>query len=131
FLRNRLTRIAPLYWTITFAVFGVALAAPSLMQSTTADPLHLLKSLAFIPSARGDGQLHPTVFVGWTLNYEMMFYLLFALGMMLPRRWLGLAMTGGLLVAAVVAGLVIRPQNQVVQFYVQPVILEFGAGMAL
>lgn len=131
FLRNRLTRIAPLYWTVTFAVFGVALAAPSLMQSTTADPLHLAKSLAFIPSARGDGQMHPTVFVGWTLNYEMMFYVLFALGMTLPRRWLGLAATGGLLAAAVLAGLVLKPQNQVVQFYVQPVVLEFGAGMAL
>jgi peptidoglycan/LPS O-acetylase OafA/YrhL len=131
FLRNRFTRIAPLYWTITFAVFAVALAAPRLMQSTTADPIHLLKSLAFIPSARGDGQMHPTVFVGWTLNYEMMFYVLFALGMMLPGRWLGLAATGALLVAAVVAGQLLRPQNPVAQFYLQPVILEFGAGMAL
>lgn len=131
FLRNRLTRIAPLYWTITLAVFAIALVAPSLMQSTTADPLHLLKSLAFIPSARGDGQMHPTVFVGWTLNYEMMFYVLFALGMMLPGRWLGLAFTGALLVAAVAAGLLLKPHSRVLQFYFQPVILEFGAGMAL
>jgi exopolysaccharide production protein ExoZ len=101
------------------------------MQSTTADPIHLLKSLAFIPSARGDGQMHPTVFVGWTLNYEMMFYVLFALGMMLPGRWLGLVATGGLLVAVVVAGRVLHPHNPVAQFYIQPVILEFGAGMVL
>ena len=131
FLRNRLTRIAPLYWTITFAVFAIALAAPSLMQSTTADPIHLAKSLAFIPSARGDGQMHPTVFVGWTLNYEMMFYVLFALGMMLPGRWLGLAATGGVLVALVVGGRALQPHNPVAQFYIQPVILEFGAGMVL
>jgi len=131
FLRNRFTRIAPLYWTITLAVFAIALLAPALMQSTRADPVHLLKSLAFIPSARGDGQMHPTVFVGWTLNYEMMFYVLFALGMTLPVRWMGLVATGALLVAAVVAGQVLRPHDQVVQFYVQPVILEFGAGMVL
>ena len=131
FLRNRFTRIAPLYWTITFAVFAIALIAPALMQSTTADPVHLLKSLAFIPSARGDGQMHPTVFVGWTLNYEMMFYVLFALGMTLPHRWLGLAATGGVLVVMVLAGRGLQPHNPVAQFYIQPVILEFGAGMAL
>ena len=132
FLRNRLTRIAPLYWTITLAVFAIALIAPALLQGTTADPIQLLKSLAFIPFARAaDGAMHPTVFVGWTLNYEMMFYVLFALGMMLPGRWLGLAFTGALLVAAVAAGLVLRPRSPVLQFYVQPLILEFGAGMAL
>jgi exopolysaccharide production protein ExoZ len=131
FLRNRLTRIAPLYWTITFMVFAIALAAPALMQSTTADPVQLLKSLAFVPSPRADGMMFPTVFVGWSLNYEMMFYLLFALGMMLPGRAAGLALTGAVLVAAVAAGQLLHPADPVLRFYAQPVILEFGAGMAL
>ncbi|CAN7414150.1 acyltransferase family protein [Phenylobacterium sp. LjRoot219] len=49
FLRDRLTRIAPLYWAITLAVFAMAWVAPALLQSTTADPVHLLKSMAFVP----------------------------------------------------------------------------------
>jgi exopolysaccharide production protein ExoZ len=131
FLRNRLTRIAPLYWTITLAVFAVALVAPTLLQSTTADPLQLAKSLAFIPFARSDGQMHPVVFVGWTLNYEMGFYVLFAAGMMLPGRYLGLAATGVLLVAAVTWGELRPPASPILQFYFQPLILEFAGGMAL
>ena len=131
FLRNRVTRIVPLYWAITLAVFAVALVAPALMQSTTADPIQLLKSLAFIPFPRANGMMHPTVFVGWSLNYEMMFYVLFAIGMALPRRWLGIAVTCALLGLAVVAGLVLRPGDAALRFYFQPVILEFGAGMVL
>ena len=131
FLRNRLARIAPLYWTITLAVFAVALAAPALMQTTSADPVQLVKSLAFIPFARADGAMHPTVFVGWTLNYEMMFYVLFALGMALPGRWLGLIATGVAIALAAAAGQVFRPTAPVIAFYLQPVILEFAGGMAL
>jgi exopolysaccharide production protein ExoZ len=131
FLRNRATRIVPLYWAITFAVFAVALAAPSLLQSTSADPAHLLKSLAFIPYQRPDGAMHPVVFVGWTLNYEMAFYLIFALGLMLPSRLAGLAVSIAVLLAVALAGQVLQPKDPVLAFYTAPMILEFGAGMVL
>lgn len=131
FLRNRITRIVPLYWAVTFAVFGIALIAPRLLQSTTADPVGLAKSLAFIPYARPDGQLHPVVFVGWTLNYEMAFYVIFALGLMLPSRRAGLALSISVLVAAAVAGQALQPRDPVGYFYTAPMILEFGAGMVL
>jgi peptidoglycan/LPS O-acetylase OafA/YrhL len=130
FLRNRLTRVAPLYWAITLAVFALALVAPALLQSTTADPLQLLKSLAFIPYARADGAMHPVVFVGWTLNYEMAFYVVFALGLMLPGRLAGLALSIVILVAAAAFGQIARPEG-VLGFYTAPMILEFGAGMML
>jgi exopolysaccharide production protein ExoZ len=131
FLRNRLTRIAPLYWAVTLAVFALAMAAPSLLQSTTADPVHLLKSLAFIPYERGDGTMHPVVFVGWTLNYEMAFYVIFALGLTLPSRLAGLALSIVVLVAAAAFGQIAAPQNPILAFYTTPMILEFGAGMVL
>jgi len=131
FLRNRLTRIAPLYWAITLVVFAIALIAPALLQNTTADPIHLLKSLAFIPHERGDGTMHPMVFVGWTLNYEMAFYVIFAAGLTLPNRLAGLALSIVVLVAAATYGQLAQPKNPVLAFYTTPMILEFGAGMAL
>lgn len=131
FLRNRITRIAPLYWAITLAVFAIALAAPSLLQTTTADPVQLAKSLAFIPYQRADGAMHPVVFVGWTLNYEMAFYVIFAAGLLLPGRLAGLALSICVLLAAALAGQVLQPTNPVLAFYTAPMILEFGAGMAL
>jgi peptidoglycan/LPS O-acetylase OafA/YrhL len=130
FLRNRLTRIAPLYWAITLAVFAVALVAPSLLQATTADPAQLLKSLAFIPYARADGAMHPVVFVGWTLNYEMAFYVIFALGLLLPGRLAGLALSIAILAAVAAVGQIARPEG-VLGFYTAPIVLEFGAGMVL
>jgi exopolysaccharide production protein ExoZ len=131
FLRNRATRIVPLYWTVTFAVFAIALLAPSLLQSTTADPFDLGRSLAFIPYARADGAMHPVVFVGWTLNYEMAFYVVFALGLLLPNRLAGLVASIAVLAAAAVAGQALRPSNPVLAFYTAPMICEFGAGMVL
>lgn len=131
FLRNRLTRIAPLYWAITLAVFAIALAAPALLQNTTADPIHLLKSLAFIPYERGDGTMHPVVFVGWTLNYEMAFYVVFAVGLLLPSRLAGLALSIGVLIAAALFGQMVQPKSPLLAFYTTPMILEFGAGMVL
>lgn len=130
FLRNRLTRIAPLYWAITLAVFALALLTPRLLQSTTADPVQLLESLAFIPYARPDGQMHPVVFVGWTLNYEMAFYVIFAIGLMLPGRLAGLVLSIAVLVAVAAFGQIAHPRG-VLGFYSAPMILEFGAGMAL
>jgi peptidoglycan/LPS O-acetylase OafA/YrhL len=131
FLRNRATRIVPLYWTITLVVFALALVAPALLQSTTADPLQLVKSLAFIPYARPDGAMHPVVFVGWTLNYEMAFYVIFAIGLMLPSRLAGLALSITVLAAAALIGQVTHPANPVLAFYTAPMICEFGAGMVL
>jgi exopolysaccharide production protein ExoZ len=131
FLRNRIARVAPLYWAITFVTFAIAAVAPSLMGATTADPVQLVKSLLFVPFEKGNGMMHPTVFVGWTLNYEMMFYVLFALGMMLPGRRSGLVLSGGLLLAVVAAGLVLRPADPVLRFYAQPLVLEFAGGMIL
>ena len=109
FFRHRVARIVPLYWLVTLAVFTLALVAPVLLQSTKANPAELLKSLAFIPYPRSDGQMHPLVFVGWTLNYEMMFYALFAVGMLFARKATGFAFTLGALVLAVIAGQIVRP----------------------
>ena len=42
---------------------------------------HIISSYLFIPSLNGSNMLIPVLAPGWTLNYEMMFYLLFALAL--------------------------------------------------
>jgi exopolysaccharide production protein ExoZ len=130
-MANRITRIAPIYWLITVALYAVALAAPSLLQATSADPVQLLKSLLFIPFQKSNGLVQPVLFVGWTLNFEMFFYASFALGLMLPQRRVGAILVMALLAALVLAGVVFRPEGVVASFYTRPIILEFAAGMAL
>jgi exopolysaccharide production protein ExoZ len=131
FMLNRVTRIAPIYWLITLAVYSVALVAPSLLQATSSDPVQLGKSLLFIPFQKSNGLVQPVLFVGWTLNYEMFFYALFAFGLMFRPLALGAAVVVGLLGALVIGGLVVRPEGPVAGFYTRPILLEFAAGMAL
>jgi peptidoglycan/LPS O-acetylase OafA/YrhL len=135
FFGSRLRRIAPLYWCMTLAVFAVARLTPALIQNTPSDLGRLVSSLLFIPAARPDGTLRPVVFVGWTLNFEMAFYVLFALGLLAPRRWIGVLAAVAALVAAVLWGWAAKPTSSalgpVLGFYTTPMVLEFGAGMLL
>ena len=131
FFAARLRRIAPLYWSVTLAVFLVARFAPGLVQNTPSDLGRLASSLLFLPQARPDGTLRPVVFVGWTLNFEMAFYVLFALGLLAPRRWLGVVGTVLALAAAVAWGQVAKPSDPILGFYTTPMVLEFGLGMLL
>ena len=129
FMRQRLTRVVPLYWLVTLGVFTLVWLWPGLFSSTDADPIKLAKSLAFIPYQRPDGELHPLVFLGWTLNYEMAFYLLFSVGLLAGRARLVLPLF--VLGLAVVAGLIFAPTTPLARFYTAPVILEFAGGMLL
>ena len=131
FLGSRLRRIAPLYWCVTLALFALARLAPALIQNTPSDLHRLIDSLLFIPAARPDGTLRPVVFVGWTLNFEMAFYGLFALGLLAPRRWVGVLAVVAVLAAVVLWGRAARPASPVLGFYTTPMVLEFGAGMIL
>ena len=73
FLLKRIIRVVPIYWLLTFGVFGLAAIAPTLLNNTTADLVHLAKSLFFVPFDKNGSGLFPVLFVGWTLNYEMFF----------------------------------------------------------
>jgi peptidoglycan/LPS O-acetylase OafA/YrhL len=131
FFGARLRRIAPLYWSVTLAVFLGALLAPRLFQGTQATVPGLVASLLFFPAFRPDGTMRPIVFVGWTLNYEMAFYVLFAAALLLRRRWQGVAAACLALAGLVLYGLLTRSADPLLVFYTQPMILEFGAGMLL
>lgn len=74
FLLARLCRIVPLYWLMTIGLFLAASIAPTILNSATANLEQLYKSLFFIPFFRANGDMYPLLGVGWTLNYEMMFY---------------------------------------------------------
>jgi peptidoglycan/LPS O-acetylase OafA/YrhL len=126
FFVDRVCRIVPIYWLMTLAVFGLAAIAPALFNSTEADATQLLKSLFFIPFMKRSGLIQPVLFVGWTLNYEMFFYALFALGLAARAR---LLLTTGVLVALVATGLFGHSNNVFFRFYTDSRVLEFAFGM--
>ena len=86
FFANRLTRIVPLYLVLTTMVFIVASIMPHMMGTTIGSIDNYLKSLLFIPHFRQDGQLFPVLMPGWTLNFEMLFYLVIFIALFVRRQ---------------------------------------------
>jgi exopolysaccharide production protein ExoZ len=86
FLVQRFIRIVPLYWMSTLAMVAAAALAST---ATWADAtwLNLARSVLFIPYRNGAGNIEPLLVVGWTLNLEMLFYLLFGAMLAVSRRW--------------------------------------------
>ena len=130
FLIRRVQRIVPLYWGVTLLVAAIAVAAPFVFPNMRVTPEHLAKSLFFLPHYDSQGLIAPLIVPGWTLNYEMFFYVVFALALLAPARWRPWVITGVL--AALVA---VRPLGDVTEAvwatYTNPLLLEFVAGVWL
>jgi peptidoglycan/LPS O-acetylase OafA/YrhL len=127
FLLKRIFRIVPLYWVGTLGVVALALLLPQALSSTSFRAGYLAKSLFFIPYRRGDGAMKPILFLGWTLNYEIFFYLVFA-GALSWKAKKAIGITIGVLSAAVVLGWKFRPTTAILEFYSTPIVLEFAFG---
>ncbi len=131
FARKRIRRIVPLYWLATLFSAIVALVAPSILKSTVFDLPHLLASLLFLPWANpaDPTTTTPVVVPGWTLNYEMFFYFVFAL--LLPTREAYRLPAMFATFLAIIALCHILPATTATAFYGEPIILEFVAGAVL
>jgi exopolysaccharide production protein ExoZ len=132
FMRHRLLRIVPLYWTITLLSAVAAVVAPSLFHKTIFDPLHLGASLFFVPMLRpgNPGMIEPFVKLGWTLNYEMFFYFVFATLFALRSRARGLVLAL-IFIALVTIGQVFEPNQTQIKFYTSYDLVAFLVGCAL
>ncbi|MCC8934857.1 acyltransferase family protein [Rhizobium sp. 'Codium 1'] len=130
---KRVRRVVPLYWAVTLAAAFVALIVPQILRTTQFDVPHILASLAFLPwlhPADPAGEMiAPLIVPGWTLNYEMYFYLLFGLCLLVPVRHRIVAVTALIGGVFLVANLV--PESTAARFYGDTVIFEFVAGMVL
>ncbi len=124
--------MVPLYWLATTLVLALAFARPGLLGAGTEGPGYLVASYLFWPMARTDGAVQPLYSLGWTLNYEMAFYALFALALPLGRRGAVLGVLA-LLAGLVLIGQLPGPWPVPLAFWSDPIVLEFacGAGLAL
>ena len=89
FLKNRLVRIVPIYWLLTSVmVASFALLPNTAFNSNAPSFLEALESLFFVSGAMSDKW--PVLAVGWTLELEMLFYLVFGLALIFSRWSIGL-----------------------------------------
>jgi len=129
----RLVRIVPLYWLATLGVVACAVAGHS-FQGLHYSALAVVKSSLFIPFAAiegAPGSVWPILQQGWTLNYEMFFYILFAISLAAPRQWRHLGLCA-VLAALVLAGRIFGPfAGPLASVYTNPLLVDFAAGMVL
>jgi exopolysaccharide production protein ExoZ len=127
FLRRRVERIVPLYFFVIFTVTVLAMTLPGTFDTPGwYTPRHILKSLAFVAFTDGD---MPVVYVGWSLEYEMYFYLAAALLMAATRDpWRNIVvMFSALAIVGRIPG--VEPALGNYAFFADPIILEFVLGV--
>ena len=131
FFSKRLKRIVPLYWILTTVMLAIMLARPSALLHSRFDVVHVVTSYLFIPWRHPvKGVFEPLLAPGWTLNLEMMFYVIFALILFAPMRF-RLPAVMGALVGLVVLGFIPHAGTSQFDFYTDPIILEFAMGVCL
>jgi exopolysaccharide production protein ExoZ len=135
FAVRRIIRVVPLYWILTI-VTAIPMFLIGLHRPVGITVARFMKSLLFIPYLDAGGNMTPVLPIGWTLNYEMAFYALFAAILLLPHRVRTAALLGVLSVV-VISGSFFYPifsgvnPHTPLEFLSNPVILLFGLGTVL
>ncbi|MBC7101625.1 MAG: acyltransferase [Parvibaculum sp.] len=130
FIRKRLVRIVPLYYLFTTLMILLVVLMPQVFDTARYDVGQFVSSYLFWPYERYDGAVRPILSLGWTLNYEMFFYALFACALLFPLR-LGLAGLVVLMTGLVAARPLFGIDGQPFSFWFSPIILEFCFGLLI
>jgi peptidoglycan/LPS O-acetylase OafA/YrhL len=128
FMWRRVIRVVPLYWLYTLAMLIAIWLFPSQLNNSSTSLRQVACSLLFLPCNDPVTGYHPVLSLGWTLNYEMFFYLLFAAALAFRPASAWFLRLWGLLLAALVAGAVLGGPFR---FWGDAIILEFLAGAVI
>ena len=124
FLIRRIIRIVPLYWLVS-TMFLVTLKAAG--EDPGLGLPYIVASYLFIPFPEPqDGADFPFYFLGWTLEFEMFFYLCFSVAL-IWRRSVGVLGLCGFMVAYLTFGSVLTFPPPF-DYWVSSQLLEFVAG---
>lgn len=126
FWKKRVIRIVPLYWIVTTAALVLYLVNPALVNSNSG-PTSLWRSYTLIPTLQ-QSEVQFLIGPGWTLSFELFFYLIFTLMFLISRRSTGLLVATALLIALACGSL-----SGVATTYLltSPLLIEFAFGIAV
>ncbi|MFC4290893.1 acyltransferase family protein [Sphingorhabdus arenilitoris] len=120
FYGRRLIRIVPLYWIMTFAV----------IIAEGYGGWHSIASLLFIAAPNPDnGWMVPVVEPGWTLNYEIFFYAIFGIALLVKAKFRTWAVAVPIILL-VIAGKYFTPAG-IAGFYTSELMVEFLLGVMI
>lgn len=130
FMIRRLGRIVPLYYVLTAAWIGLVSLRPGWFPHEDLSASAILAGFAFMPHFNAGGAVQPPLFVGWTINYFMWLYVIFALTLRLPMGGRVLATAAG--VAALFGVALLFPKDSAFRdFFTDLQQFEFVGGVWL
>lgn len=125
FLVRRFTRIYPAYWVYSSIVLVAYLYNPIWINADSGHHVEIVRSFLLIPS-----HYQMLLLQGWTLSFEIYFYLVVGVLLLAPFRAASLCMCGWGLAAMLYSAH--APVNgPVLAVLTNPLILEFLAGYAI
>jgi exopolysaccharide production protein ExoZ len=127
FLLDRFRRIVPIYW-IASGIMTLA-AMVGLFPKIKLSAYHVITSFLFVPSVSpSNGNAWPILVPGWTLNYEIMFYLIFAALMVIGAQSRQIIALTVIFLFASCVGWLTKSEDKIFQFYTNSIVMEFVIG---
>ncbi|MFI2903129.1 acyltransferase family protein [Klebsiella aerogenes] len=103
FITKRFERIYPLYFILTVSLVLIQFLYPSIFKEAIYGLGQNVTSLLFI--SRFFDYEYPTLYVGWTLEFEMFFYVIFFLTLFVKKENIRYSLLSVAIVFSVVAGI--------------------------
>jgi peptidoglycan/LPS O-acetylase OafA/YrhL len=130
FFLARVARVVPLYVTLTigYFLFHVIFPAANSIHSTFQT---LWNSLFFLPVFDWSSYTPPIIFVGWSLSFEMWFYLMFALCLLFCRPVLAASLLPLIIAIGTLCGIGYHDNWYMPRFMTHPYALEFAFGCVI
>jgi peptidoglycan/LPS O-acetylase OafA/YrhL len=129
FFLRRLARIVPLYWLTSALILAMILLFYKDLSAAVHSVGSVVASFALVPYPRPNGVIFPLNPPGWTMPYEMFFYAVFAVALLLSRARAVLAVTLFFAALAVI-GLIV-PLPYPFAGWCDPLMLDFCFGMGI
>lgn len=130
FMLRRIARVAPPYWAVTIAMLAAMMLFREHIAHGSTSLQQVVGSFLFIPAPDPYGQFYPVMILGWTLNFEMLFYAIFAVGLFFSRP-VGMAWIVGALSFLGLIRFFADPRTAPFAFWANPIVIEFLFGIWL
>lgn len=124
---RRLVRIVPMYWIATTVKLLTLIVLPGAVLHAQLDPGKTILSYLFLPSRNFEGRVEPLLGVGWTLTFEMFFYFVFTVALLLRAKPIWFCAS---VLSLCALGTIVRPDEWAPALvYLNPIVLYFLVGM--
>jgi exopolysaccharide production protein ExoZ len=125
FLKKRFIRIFPIYWVVNILLLIAYFISPSPDQLFKGKLDVILGSLLLLP------QQQYIIGISWTLSYELIFYLIFAITFNVSKKFLFIFLSIWTVIILTTYGLHVKSQYTIIDTLLNPVVIEFILGCFL